>query len=75
MSTTTLLRCTCAEVGDRLSEYLDRELGAVDEARVGLHLAACPRCTAAAAGLVETIRAVHRMAGWVNDRPACLRRR
>ena len=69
-----MARCTCAEVGDRLSEYLDRELGALDEARVGLHLAACPRCALAAAGLAETIRAVHRLAGWSGERPACRRR-
>ena len=71
----TFARCTCAEAGERLSEYLDRELTAVDEARVGLHLAACPRCAEAAAALAQIIRAVHRMAGWVGDRPAWRRRR
>jgi anti-sigma factor RsiW len=59
-----LEHCGCQEIGDRLSEYLDQELGAVDRARVALHLTACPRCTATAAGLAETIRAVHRLAGW-----------
>lgn len=58
---TTLQRCTCRETGDRLSEYLDRELDAVDDARVGLHLAACPVCAQAARLLAATIRAVHRL--------------
>lgn len=58
-----LQRCTCREAGDRLSEYLDEELGAVDRARLGLHLAACPRCAAAARAMAETIRALHRLAG------------
>jgi anti-sigma factor RsiW len=65
--------CTCPEVGDRLSEYLDEELGAVDRARLALHLAACPRCAEAARSLAETIRAIHRMAGWAGCRPACRR--
>jgi len=69
-----LLRCTCQEAGGRLSEYLDGELGAVDEARLGLHLAACPRCAAGARSLAATIRAVHRLAGWVGGRPACRNR-
>jgi anti-sigma factor RsiW len=68
-------RCTCAEAGERLSEYLDRELSAVDEVRVRLHLAACPRCAEVAAALAQTIRAVHRMAGRVGGPPACRRRR
>ena len=71
MPDATLHRCTCQEAGDRLSEYLDDELGVADRARVVLHLAACPRCAAAATALAETIRAIHRMAGWVGDRPAC----
>jgi len=68
-----LQRCTCQEAGDRLSEYLDEELGAVDRARLALHLAACPRCAAAAATLAETIRALHRLSGWIGGRPACRR--
>lgn len=70
----TPLRCTCRDVGERLSEYLDDELDAADRARVELHLSACPHCTAAAVALAETIRAIHRMAGWVGDRPACRNR-
>lgn len=71
MTGPALQRCTCQEVGDRLSEYLDEELGAIDRARLALHLAACPRCAATAAALAETIRAIHRAAGWADDRPAC----
>jgi anti-sigma factor RsiW len=61
MALATLERCTCRETGDRLSEYLDHELGAVDEARLGLHLAACPACAQAARLLAATIRLVHRL--------------
>jgi anti-sigma factor RsiW len=73
MSGPVLQRCTCREVGDRLSEYLDEELGALDRARLALHLAACPRCAEAARTLAETVRAIHRLSGWVGDRPACRR--
>lgn len=62
--------CRCDEIGERLSEYLDEELGAVDRARVVLHLTACPRCAAAAASLAETIKAVHRSSGWIVSRLA-----
>jgi anti-sigma factor RsiW len=68
-----LERCSCQEAGDRLSEYLDDELGVVDRTRVALHLVACPRCAEAAKTLAETIRAVHRLAGWNGCRPACRR--
>lgn len=71
MTGPVLRRCTCQEVGDRLSEYLDEELGAVDRTRLALHLAACPRCAEAARTLAETIEAIHRAAGWVGRRPAC----
>lgn len=53
--------CRCPEVCDRLSEYLDGELGAIDRARLGLHLATCPRCADASASLVATIRALRRL--------------
>jgi anti-sigma factor RsiW len=71
MNRLMLEHCSCAEVGDRLSEYLDEELGVLDRARVALHLTACPRCAATAAGLAETIEAVHRASGWIGARPAC----
>jgi anti-sigma factor RsiW len=73
MNRLMLEHCSCEEVGDRLSEYLDQELGAMDRARVLLHLTACPRCSAALTGLAETIAAVHRLAGWSGNRPACRR--
>ncbi len=68
MNRLMLEHCSCEEIGDRLSEYLDEELGAVDRARVTLHLTACRRCAAAAASLAATIRAVHRRAGWIGRR-------
>ena len=64
MNRLLLQHCRCDEIGDRLSEYLDEELGAVDRVRVALHLVACPRCAAAAASLAETIEALHRSSGW-----------
>lgn len=74
MNRLMLEHCNCEEIGGRLSEYLDEELGAVDRTRVVLHLSACPRCAAAVAGLAELIEAVHRAAGWNGCRPACRRR-
>jgi anti-sigma factor RsiW len=66
-----LEHCGCQEIGDRLSEYLDDELGEADRARVALHLISCPRCAATAASLAETIHAVHRLSGWNGRLPAC----
>jgi anti-sigma factor RsiW len=54
--------CPCAETCERLSEYLDGELGAIDSARLGLHLAACPRCAAASRSLAITVRALRLLA-------------
>jgi len=65
-----LEHCGCEEIGARLSEYFDEELGAMDRARVVLHLSACPHCAATAASLAETIRAVHRLLGWHDRLPA-----
>jgi anti-sigma factor (TIGR02949 family) len=59
---TQLRPCRCPEVCDRLSEYLDGEMGPVDRARLGLHLAACPPCAEASASLGATVRALHRLA-------------
>ena len=70
MNQPTLAHCSCREVGDRLSEYLDEELGTVDRTRLALHLAACPRCADAARTLAATIKAIHQMSGWVGCRPA-----
>jgi len=67
----TLERCSCREIGDRLSEYLDEELGALDRARVVLHVSACPRCAATAAGLAEVVRAVRRSRGGPGRRAPC----
>jgi anti-sigma factor RsiW len=60
--------CRCDRIGERLSEYLDEELGTLDRARVALHLVGCPRCAAAAAGLAATIRALHRCSGLITLR-------
>ena len=70
MPLATLRRCSCREASRRLSELLDDELGPADQARLRLHLAACPRCAARAAALAATVRAIHALAGWVDGRPA-----
>ena len=74
MNRLMLEHCSCEEIGARLSEYLDEELGALDRTRVALHLSACPRCAAAVFSLSEIIEAVHRASGWSGCRPACRRR-
>ena len=56
MNRLMLEHCGCEEIRDRLSEYIDEELGALDRARVVLHLAACPRCHATAVGLARTVK-------------------
>jgi anti-sigma factor RsiW len=58
-----LEHCGCEEIRDRLSEYLDEELGALDRTRVVLHLAACPHCRETAGALARTVQAVHRLLG------------
>jgi len=62
VSLTRLEPCCCPEVCDRLSEFLDGELGPVDRIRLGLHLAACPRCAVESASLDATVRALRDLA-------------
>jgi len=73
MNRLMLEHCSCEEIGGRLSEYLDEELGALDRTRVVLHLCACPRCAAAVQSLSAVIDAVHRASGWRGCRRACRR--
>jgi anti-sigma factor RsiW len=47
---------------ERLSAYLDGDLGAADCRRIDRHARACPRCTKLLAGLRRTI-AICRTAG------------
>ena len=70
MNRLMLEHCGCEEIRDRLSEYLDEELGTLDRARVVLHLAACHRCRGTAVGLARTVQAVHRLLGCRGGRPA-----
>jgi predicted anti-sigma-YlaC factor YlaD len=49
----------CREVIARLSDYLGRELGPLDVARIALHLAMCRACRA----YLRTFRATVRLAG------------
>jgi anti-sigma factor RsiW len=74
MNQPALPRCTCREVSDRLSEYLDQELGALDRVRLALHLASCPYCAEAARSLADTIRAIHGRSGLGGGRPTGCRR-
>ncbi|HTN52432.1 MAG TPA: zf-HC2 domain-containing protein [Anaeromyxobacter sp.] len=71
----SLRSCSCREAGERLSELLDGELGALDRARLTLHLAACPRCAIQAADLAETVQALHRRGGWASCLPGRRARR
>jgi anti-sigma factor RsiW len=64
-----LEHCGCEEIRDRLSEYIDEELGALDRARVVLHMAACTRCRETAVGLARTVQVVHRLLGCSGCRP------
>ena len=56
---------TCREVVARLSDYLGRELGPLDVARIALHLALCRACRA----YLRTFRATVRLAGRAADVP------
>jgi anti-sigma factor RsiW len=51
----------CEEVAERLSEFLDEELGPIATARVTLHLALCTACARFAYELAATVRALHRL--------------
>ena len=56
------MRLTCREAIARMSEFLGRELGAVDLARIMLHLATCAPCRAYLRTLRRTIQLVGRAA-------------
>ena len=49
----------CEQVADRLSEFLDGELGARPAACIRIHLAVCAGCARFAAELAATIEALH----------------
>jgi anti-sigma factor RsiW len=46
---------TCRETRDRLSDYLDGDLGARTRRRVGRHLARCKHCQALLESLTHTL--------------------
>jgi len=48
----------CAEIHNRLSEYLDKSLDAISAKAVELHLSSCPLCRAEAVALSDCIRRV-----------------
>jgi predicted anti-sigma-YlaC factor YlaD len=54
---------TCREAIARMSEFLGRELGPVDVARLTLHLATCAPCRA----YLRTLRRTIRLAGRAAD--------
>lgn len=49
---------TCGQVLDRLSDYLDRELGAEDRARLEAHLRGCEGCARFGGEFRATVRAL-----------------
>jgi predicted anti-sigma-YlaC factor YlaD len=53
---------TCREAIARMSEFLGRELGPVDVARITLHLATCAPCRAYLRTLRRTIQLAGRAA-------------
>jgi len=53
---------TCREAIARMSEFLGRELGPIDVARLMLHLAACAPCRAYLRTLRRTIQVAGRAA-------------
>jgi anti-sigma factor RsiW len=54
---------TCREAIARMSEFLGRELGPIDVARLTLHLATCAPCRA----YLRTLRRTIRLAGRAAD--------
>lgn len=46
---------TCRETGDRLSDYLDGELGVRTRTRIRRHLARCAHCRALLGSLTRTL--------------------
>lgn len=46
---------TCHETRDRLSDYLDDELGARTRTRIGRHLSRCKRCQTLLESLTRTV--------------------
>jgi anti-sigma factor RsiW len=49
----------CQRIADRLSEFLDGELGEAERWEVTLHLESCMECARFAAELAATIGALH----------------
>lgn len=54
---------TCREAIARMSDYLGRELGPFDAARIALHLSTCAPCRA----YLRTLRATIRLTGRAAD--------
>lgn len=52
---------------ERLSDYLDQELGAAERARVDEHVGMCPQCRRVLATLRRTIAGLRSLGG--SDRP------
>jgi anti-sigma factor RsiW len=50
-----LWMATCRETVERLSDYLDGELGTRTRRRIGRHLARCEHCQALLASLTRTL--------------------
>ena len=54
---------TCRETGDRLSDYLEGDIGARTRRRVSRHLARCEHCQALLASLTRTLEQVRSLGG------------
>jgi len=53
----------CAQVLERLSDYLDDELAQAERAQVEAHLARCDACTAFGGEFTSVVRALHARLG------------
>ncbi|MGH3065685.1 MAG: anti-sigma factor family protein [Gaiellaceae bacterium] len=54
---------TCRETRDRLSDYLEGDLGARTRTRIGRHLARCKHCHALLESLTRTLEQVRWFGG------------
>jgi anti-sigma factor RsiW len=61
---------TCFEVLERLSDYLDGDLPAADQAQVESHLAGCDACTRFGGEFGQVVTSLRKTLGVDGDAPA-----
>jgi len=65
----------CFDVLERLSDYLDGELGAAEKSKVEQHLAGCDECTKFGGEFGAVVRGLKAKLGAKDDAPADVQRR